>query len=702
MGSGVPMKTKIQGVVKAVPSGDTVVLVKPGVFKSGPPPEIKLTLSSIKAPALKPPSMAEGDESYAWPAREFLRKKLIGKNVVFVVEYTVAQLGRSMGTIFCQNDSGEMESVSKMLLREGLARVRRPNNPKEDRSFEYEELCSIEDGAEQNKVGLFKSSEMPPEMGRSLVEITDGAEFLKKVRGKQMSGVVDFVLNGSAMKILFPVPNKPGKYYYLTACLSGVQCPGFRRAEGKSAEEGAAPPPLIAMPFAWNAKYYTESVLLHRDVLVTFEGADKVNNLYADVKLPNSAANIAEDLLRMGLAKTMGWSMEFTSNASLFRSAEKSARDQRLGVWHDYVPNPNASIASTDVFTGRVVEIVSADTIVVADDKTGDFRRVSFASLRAPKLGRGGDKDQPMAWEGREYLRRRLIGRKVKVAVDYSRKPPEDSPHKDVMIFATISREKGDSSEDIGSNLVSNGYVTVMRHRSDEERARNYESYVQLEKEAANAKKGVHSEKPPAVRRVNDLTGPDNKKRSKEMLSSFDNVGRIRGILEYASTGSRFRVYLGKESCLIAIALKGVRSPAPSRTNVQDPAQQKGAPFGDEALHFVKLSYLQRDVEVEISSVDRTGAYLGTVYAINATPGGPEVDIGSSLLTNGYATLNEFFDPARDEGGEAYVRAEAEAKAANRGLWKDQNLLEEKNLAAREAEADTTGGKVHTRRCLLS
>eukprot|EP00188_Purpureofilum_apyrenoidigerum_P002004 Plantae.Rhodophyta-Purpureofilum_apyrenoidigerum.ctg21766.p1 GENE.Plantae.Rhodophyta-Purpureofilum_apyrenoidigerum.ctg21766~~Plantae.Rhodophyta-Purpureofilum_apyrenoidigerum.ctg21766.p1 ORF type:complete len:544 (+),score=106.51 Plantae.Rhodophyta-Purpureofilum_apyrenoidigerum.ctg21766:1292-2923(+) len=305
-----------------------------------------------------------------------------------------------------------------------------------------------------------------------------------------------------------------------------------------------------------------------------------------------------------------------------------------------------------------------------------------------------GDRDQPMAWEGREYLRKRLIGKKVKVSLDYSRKPLEDSPHKDAMIFATISREKSDSSEDIGSGLVSNGYVTVMRHRSDEERARLYESYVHLEKEAASAKKGVHSDKQPGVRRVNDLTGAENKKRSKEMLSSFENVGKIRGILEYASTGSRFRVYLVKESCLIAIALKGVRSPVPSRTNTQDSAQQKGAPFGDEALHFVKLSYLQRDVELEISSVDRTGAYLGSVYASSMTPGGPEIDIGLSLLTNGYATLNEFYDPSRDEGGEAYVKAEADAKAANKGLWREQNLLEEKNLAAKDAESENASGKV--------
>lgn len=116
-------------------------------------------------------------------------------------------------------------------------------------------------------------------------------------------------------------------------------------------------------------------------------------------------------------------------------------------------------------------------------------------------------------------------------------------------------------------------------------------------------------------------------------------------------------------------------------------------PFGDEALHYVKLSFLQRDVIVNISSVDRTGAYLGTVQVDKQTVDGSPVDIGLNLLENGYATLNEFFDPSRDDGGENYVRAQVAAKAADKGLWKELNPLEVA-AAAKETKERGDDGKV--------
>ena len=40
------------------------------------------------------------DEPFAWEAREFLRKKLIGKEVVFTVEYKVPSSGREYGFLY--------------------------------------------------------------------------------------------------------------------------------------------------------------------------------------------------------------------------------------------------------------------------------------------------------------------------------------------------------------------------------------------------------------------------------------------------------------------------------------------------------------------------------------------------------------------------------------------------------------------------
>ncbi|KAH7939388.1 hypothetical protein HPB52_011697 [Rhipicephalus sanguineus] len=78
-------------IVKQVLSGDTVVIR--GQPRGGPPPEKTLYISNITAPKLaKRPTetVAETkDEPFAWEAREFLRKKLVGQEVVFSVEYSV-------------------------------------------------------------------------------------------------------------------------------------------------------------------------------------------------------------------------------------------------------------------------------------------------------------------------------------------------------------------------------------------------------------------------------------------------------------------------------------------------------------------------------------------------------------------------------------------------------------------------------------
>lgn len=68
----------------------------------------------------------------------------------------------------------------------------------------------------------------------------------------------------------------------------------------------------------------------------------------------------------------------------------------------------------------QVIEVASADCIVVADDSLpfGDpsaERRVNLSSIRGPKMGnpRRDQKPDPYARDAKEFLRTRLIGRQV-------------------------------------------------------------------------------------------------------------------------------------------------------------------------------------------------------------------------------------------------------------------------------------------------
>jgi len=143
---------QLRAVVKAVLSPDTVVL-RGRATATGPAPERQLSFAYITAPRLgrkdekdevrrprraaplgapsAPRPVVElmwsprlclvrrTRQPFAWEAREFLRKKLVGKEVMFQVEYTIPNTGREFGTVFVGG-----ESVTLALLRAGLARVR--------------------------------------------------------------------------------------------------------------------------------------------------------------------------------------------------------------------------------------------------------------------------------------------------------------------------------------------------------------------------------------------------------------------------------------------------------------------------------------------------------------------------------------------------------------------------------------------------
>lgn len=60
-------------------------------------------------------------QPYAWNAREFLRKLLVGKEVKFVVDYKAPNSGREYGFVWVASDG---QNVTDMLLNEGLVEVR--------------------------------------------------------------------------------------------------------------------------------------------------------------------------------------------------------------------------------------------------------------------------------------------------------------------------------------------------------------------------------------------------------------------------------------------------------------------------------------------------------------------------------------------------------------------------------------------------
>lgn len=91
------------------------------------------------------------DEPYAWEAREFLRKKLVGKEVIFTAEKPPNSATREYGYVWAGKDPTKDENVTEALLAEGLAKVRDGgrNIP------QLKRLVDIEDAAKSQGKGIW-------------------------------------------------------------------------------------------------------------------------------------------------------------------------------------------------------------------------------------------------------------------------------------------------------------------------------------------------------------------------------------------------------------------------------------------------------------------------------------------------------------------------------------------------------------------
>jgi len=104
-----------------------------GQPRNGPPPERTLALAEIEAPRLsrRPgPNNQEGttDEPYAWEAREFLRRLLVGKSILATVT-NAGGSGREYGSVlYGSPDPEQAEDATVKLVAEGMVKVRDNSN----------------------------------------------------------------------------------------------------------------------------------------------------------------------------------------------------------------------------------------------------------------------------------------------------------------------------------------------------------------------------------------------------------------------------------------------------------------------------------------------------------------------------------------------------------------------------------------------
>ncbi|TFK20773.1 transcription factor [Coprinopsis marcescibilis] len=664
----------MKAVVKSVISGDSLVLRGRPPAPGQPPKERVLHLSDLQAP--RTGTSTREDEPWAFESREFLRTFAVGKEITFT---TIHSLPSSTDDVPKDLGSGEINGVdlTTELLRNGWAKLK---EIKREASEEDLKKREIEQEAKAAGRGIWN----PHGQQARVVHYTmpaDSASFVNEWKGKPIDGIVEQVRDGTTLRIRLLMPD--GDHQMVNITLAGVKSGRTASKPGETSE-----------PYAEEARFFTESRLLQRPVKVQIlslpnaaptpfqQSANITGTSSASVFIGNvlhPVGNIAEHLVSNGLARVVDWHAGMLASGGgmeRLRAAERVAKEKRLALYAGApVSAPIAGKTEAQAFNGQsrefdgtVVRVWSGDQISVVEKDGSKERRLQLSSTRGPKLS--DPRQAAYAQEAREFLRKKLIGKHVKVHIDFIRPPEGDYEEREC---ATI--RYGAHGANVAEQIVEKGLSSVVRHkRDDENRSPDYDKLIAAEQAAATELRGIHSGKElPAPKAPLNIS--ETSTRATQFLNNFKRTGRLPAIVDYVASGSRFKILLPKDNQVLTLVLGGIRAPRAVGRNAAD----KGEPFGTESLEFSTRKYMQRDVEIEIETTDKSGGFIGALYF------NKNENAAVSLVKEGLATVHAYSAEALPWARQLFD-AEEEAKKAKRNIWESFDAEAEAEEAAEQPD----------------
>jgi staphylococcal nuclease domain-containing protein 1 len=567
--------------------------------------------------------------------------------IQFQVLYTIPTgVKREYGTVKLP---GTNASLPELCVQEGWARVReeagKRGNESEEALVLLDNLRALETQAKSEGKGIWAGAES----GRieTEYEVVDPKALVDEFKGQQIDAVVERVLNGD--RVLARLLLAPGRHLQTLLAIAGVRAPATRRVGADGKEQPGE-------PLGDDAQQFVEARLLQRKVKVSLLGVTPQGQLIGTVLHPNG--NIARFLLEAGLARCFDHhSTLLGAEMASFRQAEKVAKDGKRGLFTGHVASkgPAGGAADTDYIVGRVL---NADTIFLRN-KAGTEKKVSLSSIRQPKPS---DPNQaPFAADAKEFLRKKLIGKHVKVTIDGKKPATEGYEARDV---ATVVH----GNTNIALYLVEAGYASVIRHRQDDEdRSPEYDALLAAEEAAKKEEKGMWSSKPPKVKQYQDYS--ESLQKAKLEVSILQRQKRVPAIVDFVKSASRFTVLVPRENAKLTFVLSGIRAPKSARN-----PGEASEPFGQEAHELANRRCMQRDAEIDVETLDKVGGFIGTLY-VNRE------NFAKVLVEEGLATVHAYSAEQSGHGAELFA-AEQKAKEARKGLWHDWDPSKEVDEAA--------------------
>jgi len=409
---------------------------------------------------------------------------------------------------------------------------------------------------------------------------------LEKYKGKWLEGIVDQVITGSTLRIELLIPNKINEHISFITSLCGCNAPRTAiqfnnnndekdnrnrqmRRKGQKAES-----------FGPQAKEFVSEKLLHQKVKIKMMCNDKNGNIYSMIR--HVKGDIAPMLLRSGFAYYENWSVVDNKYKELLLNNYKYAKTNKQGIWESKSPDKDTS---EEALTAQVTKIINGDTLEVSivdsksnsddrkESKKSIPKRFTLASIKAPNVGALlYEKDRELndiekaeqirkqywAREAKEYLRKRLIGKKVELFIEYPRAIDNPVLQKrfgaKVQEFVTIYIN---NKENIANSLVKEGLAEVIYHRTGDKRSKDYQLLQKSEIFAKSRKKGLHNSKAKLREYIDYSKTGDNVANVAQRINLVQSIKNknVDGVVEYVFSGGRTKIYLPDESIVIILLL---------------------------------------------------------------------------------------------------------------------------------------------------
>jgi staphylococcal nuclease domain-containing protein 1 len=256
----------------------------------------------------------------------------------------------------------------------------------------------------------------------------------------------------------------------------------------------------------------------------------------------------------------------------------------------------------------------------------------------------------PFGAEAKEFLRKKLIGKRVRVTVD-GRRPPQDGF--DEREMATIVQ----NDKNIALLMVENGWVQVVRHRRDDpDRSSIFDELLVAEEEAKKDQRGMWNPEPASAKVYEDISETSTK--AKQRFTLLSRQKRIPAVVDFVKSAARLTILIPRENQKLTLVLGGIRAPKTARN-----PSETSEPFGQEAYDLAVRRLLQRDVEIEVEGTDKVGGFIGTLWITRE-------NFAKILVEEGFASVHAYSAEASSSGSELFA-AEKRAQEARRGRWHD-------------------------------